>query len=84
MWKIVMTDEVEQLKSDFHDFQLTIEEILFGMDTRLNEIKKDVDTFNNNSKKLSSNLERTSVEIKQVRDAMDNGFELAFRKISEK
>jgi methyl-accepting chemotaxis protein len=79
-----MTDEVEQLKSDFHDFQLTIEEILFGMDTRLNEIKKDVDTFNNNSKKLSSNLERTSVEIKQVRDAMDNGFELAFRKISEK
>jgi methyl-accepting chemotaxis protein len=79
-----MTDEVEQLKSDFHDFQLTIEEILFGMDTRLNEIKKDVDTFNNNSKKLSSNLERTSIEIKQVRDAMDNGFELAFRKISEK
>jgi methyl-accepting chemotaxis protein len=79
-----MTDEVEQLKRDFHDFQLTIEEILFGMDTRLNEIKKDVDTFNNNSKKLSSNLERTSIEIKQVRDAMDNGFELAFRKISEK
>ena len=75
---------MEQIKRDFHDFQLTVEEILFGMDTRLNEMSKEISALNINAEKSKINFEKVSSELKQVSDAMDNGFELAFRKISEK
>jgi len=79
-----MADEIEQLKRDFHDFQLTVEEILFGMDNRLSKMSKDINLLGKNSEHFTTNLQKTSDEIKKVQNSMENGFELAFRKISDK
>lgn len=77
-------EEIEQLKRKFNDFQLTVEEILFGMDARLNSMSKEISSLNNVSEQLVASLDETSSDIKSVRTAMDKGFELAFRKILEK
>ncbi len=71
-----MTSSSKELKHQLNDFQLTVEEILGGMDLAIKNLERRVSAL-----EQTPQCHNLSLEIQKLERKVDAGFDLTFRKL---
>ncbi|CAH9059619.1 hypothetical protein PSEHALCIP103_02097 [Pseudoalteromonas haloplanktis] len=68
-----------ELTKQFHEFQLTVEEILHGMDKRITELSNKIDKLSQSDLNKGIKIDALKIEINEIKTETKHGLALAFR-----